>query len=209
MRCNVNLATEPYQDAGRFYRRWSLALLVMTVVSVVLVYGATNAVRDSRSAKAQQREARQRLAQLESWEKADREILDEPENRTVRDRSELLNDLIRRKSFSWTQVFSDLERIMPGGLHVVSIKPEMSPDNQLAIRMTVAGASRERRLELLRKLEQSKTFRSPAVEAESSTSARPPDTFQFDISALYTPQAAAPSAAPVQARADAPAREVR
>jgi type IV pilus assembly protein PilN len=202
MRFSVNLATQPYQDAGRFYRRWLLALAVMTALSVVLVYMGTMAWRASREAKANLRQARQQLAQLRSWEKTGQEILDEPANNDVRERSEFLNDVIRRKAFSWTRVFSDLETIMPARLHVIAVRPEMTADNQLAVRMTVAGDSRDRALELVRRMEQSKSFRQPEVESESLTT-EPPDTIKFEISALYSPQPQA-AAAPAQAQARPP-----
>jgi type IV pilus assembly protein PilN len=123
----------------------------------------------------------------------DREIgqaeafLNRPENRDTRDKSLILNDLIARKAFSWTEVFSDLERIMPPRLHVVSIRPELTPDNQLELRMMVAGESRERALELVRHMEQSPRFRQPQIvaEARQEQPQDPGDRVQFDITALY------------------------
>jgi hypothetical protein len=84
-------------------------------------------------------------------------------------------------------VFSDLERIMPPRLHVVSIRPELTPDNQLALRMVVAGESRERALELVRHMEQSPRFRQPQIvaEAREEQPQDPGDRVQFDISTLY------------------------
>jgi hypothetical protein len=123
-------------------------------------------------------------------------FLNRPENRDTRDKSLILNDLIVRKAFSWTEVFSDLERIMPPRLHVVSIRPELTPDNQLALRMVVAGESRERALDLVRRMEQSPHFRQPQVvaEARQDEPQNPGDKVQFDISTLYT--AEVPSSAP-------------
>src|SRR5213075_2117277 len=56
-------------------------------------------------------------------------LLNQPQNRVIRDRSRFLNSLFQRKAFSWTRVFEDLERVMPAHLHVVSIHPDMSSDN--------------------------------------------------------------------------------
>lgn len=192
MRCKINLATQPYEDAGRFYGRWLLALALVTIVSAVLVYAAASNWRASREAGRQIRQFKQTLAQLNSDQKAEEAILNEPQNQDMRVRGEFLNDAIRRKSFSWTQVFSELERIMPTGLHVVSIKPELAADNQLAIRMTVAGDSRERGMELMRRMEESKAFHATALVNEN-TGTQPPDSISFDISALYTPHPPAPA----------------
>ena len=95
-------------------------------------------------------------------------ILNLPDNRGTRDRAQFLNDLFQRKAFSWTKVFEDLERVMPPRLHVVSIQPEKAADNQLQIKLVVAGESRDRALELVRKMESSQHFQQTQIEQESS-----------------------------------------
>jgi hypothetical protein len=84
-------------------------------------------------------------------------------------------------------VFEDLEQVMPARLHVVSIEPEMSADNQLHIKLVVAGESRDRALELVRKMEGSQHFRQTRIDREAFQPAAG-DSVQFDISALYVPE---------------------
>jgi type IV pilus assembly protein PilN len=187
MRVTINLASQPFEDAQRFVRQWTLRLGLVGLLTLMLVVGA---VLRLRSWSVEERRIHDLQAQLAQ---GDREIgqaeafLNRPENRDTRDKSLILNDLIARKSFSWTEVFSDLERIMPPRLHVVSIRPELTPDNQLALRMMVAGESRERALELVRRMEQSPRFRQPQIvaEARQEQPQDPGDRVQFDISALY------------------------
>ncbi|HJT00488.1 MAG TPA: PilN domain-containing protein [Terriglobales bacterium] len=187
MRISINLASQPFEDAQRFVRQWSLTLGLVGLLTLVLVVGA---VLRLRSWSVEERRIHELQAQLAQ---GDREIgqaeafLNRPENRDTRDKSLILNDLITRKAFSWTEVFSDLERIMPPRLHVVSIRPELTPDNQLALRMVVAGESRERALELVRHMEQSPRFRQPQIvaEAREEQPQDPGDRVQFDISTLY------------------------
>jgi type IV pilus assembly protein PilN len=187
MRITINLASQPFEDAQRFVRQWTLTLGLVGLLTLVLVVGA---VLRLRSWSVEERRIHDLQAQLAQ---GDREIgqaeafLNRPENRDTRDKSLILNDLIARKAFSWTEVFSDLERIMPPHLHVVSIRPELTPDNQLALRMMVAGESRERALELVRHMEQSPRFRQPQIvaEARQEQPQDPGDRVQFDITALY------------------------
>ena len=140
---------------------------------------------------------RKQIAKLQSeiaaydQEKARAEaMLNLPENRVVRDRSRFLNDLFLRKAFSWTRVFEDLERVMPAHLHVVSIHPDMAKNNDLEIKLVVAGDSREQALDLVRKMEGSKRFKQTQIESERSEN-EPinGDRVRFDISALYIPSA--------------------
>ena len=198
MRITINLASQPFEDAQRFVRQWTLTLGLVGLLTLVLVVGA---VLRLRSWSVEERRIHDLQAQLAQ---GDREIgqaeafLNRPENRDTRDKSLILNDLIARKAFSWTEVFSDLERIMPPRLHVVSIRPELTPDNQLALRMMVAGESRERALELVRHMEQSPRFRQPQIvaEAREEQPQDPGDRVQFDITALYAAETTqqAPSA---------------
>ena len=91
---------------------------------------------------------------------------------TTRDRSQFLNDLFQRKAFSWTKAFENLEQVMPPRLHVISIHPELSPDNELEIKLIVAGDSREHALDLVSKMEASQHFHDTYIEEENTQSGR-------------------------------------
>jgi type IV pilus assembly protein PilN len=188
MRFNINLATQPYEDAQVFWRQWGAALLAVFLLTVGLIYLAVAAYFGWR---VDNRKLHEMQAQINAYDRETAQakaFLDLPQNRDIRDKSQFINELIVRKAFSWTQVFSDLERIMPPRLHVVNIHPEMNKDNQMEIRMTVAGESRDRALDLVRKMEQSQRFREAEVRSESSNPGKDPsDNVQFEISALYVP----------------------
>src|SRR5438552_2625705 len=116
-------------------------------------------------------------------------LLNLPENRSIRDRSQFVNELFQRKSFSWTRVFEDLERVMPPRLHVVSIRPALAPENQLEIKLVVAGDSSDRALQLVRRMESSQRFQQTLIEQwRNQQSQGPGDAVQFDITALYVPE---------------------
>jgi len=83
-----------------------------------------------------------------------------------------------------------MEQVMPARLHVVSIKPEMSEDNQLEIKLSVAGESRDRALELVRRMEASKRFQQTHIESEGVLSAVGGDNVQLEITAQYIPEPA-------------------
>jgi type IV pilus assembly protein PilN len=190
MRIDINLAGKPYEDAQQFARQWGLLLGGVTILTIALVAGAFVRLREWRTEGRRIGELRAKISQSELEISRAHSFLDRPENRDTRDKSQILNELIARKAFSWTQVFTDLERIMPPRLHVVAIRPELTQDNQLELRMVVAGESRERALDLLKKMEQSPRFRQPQIVSESAQQSpqTPGDNVQFDISALYVPQ---------------------
>ncbi len=83
---------------------------------------------------------------------------------------------------------------MPPNLHVVSMKPEYTKTNDLMLRVVVATDSRDRAVELVRRMEKSNHFRqaqvmAEAVTANSSDQSAGPGNIQFDIAAIYVPNA--------------------
>jgi type IV pilus assembly protein PilN len=189
MRVEINLATQVYRDSGPVWLRWGGALAALALFTLILLYSVLSgwsAARKDRSLMAQRE---QQIADREREKTKAEATLNLPENRSLRDRSQYLNELFQRKAFSWTKVFEELERVMPARLHVVSIQPAMAPDNQLEIKLVVAGESRERAQELVRKMEGSARFRQTHIEQESAQQGQAPgDSVQFNISALYVPE---------------------
>jgi type IV pilus assembly protein PilN len=174
-----------------------VALLTLILLALDIT-GWVNARRD-RAAIAQKRAMiadRDRL-------RADAErILNLPENRTTRDESQFLNQLIERKAFSWTRVLENLEKVMPPHVHLESISPQLDEDNQLGLKMTVAGDSRDRALELARRMEDSRRFAQTRVEAGHAEQSQTGDTERFDIVAIYIPEPIVLAAAPAAPKAD-------
>jgi|SRR5271166_2117155 len=190
MRVDINLASQPYEDARQFWLRWGGALAALGVLTLLLLIMTVNGWIGARKDRQLIRQYREQSAARDK-EKADAQaLLNLPQNSSTRDRSQFLNDLFQRKAFSWTKSFEDLEKIMPGRLHVVSIHPELAPDNELEIKLVVAGDSREHALDLVSKMEASQHFHDTYIEEETSeaSSESPGDTVRFHISALYVPE---------------------
>jgi type IV pilus assembly protein PilN len=167
MRLDINLATRPYEDAREFWMRWGLivgGLGVLTLALLVFaVRGWTQAGRDRH--EIAQLDAQ--IAERDRERAQDQAILDQAANRSTRDQSQFLNGLIQRKSFSWTRVFEDLERVMPPNLHVVSLRPELNDQNQMELEMKVAGDTRSAAVELVHRMEGSKHFQGAQLVSEN------------------------------------------
>jgi len=188
MRVDINLATQRYEDARLFWMRWGGALVALGILTLLLlsmtVNGWIGARKDRQLISQYEKQAAAR-----DQEKADAmALLNQPQNSTTRDRSQFLNDLFQRKAFSWTKAFEDLEQVMPRPLHVVSIHPELAPDNELEIKLIVAGDNREHALDLVSKMEASQHFHETYIEEEVEQPGTAGDTVQFHISALYVPE---------------------
>lgn len=201
MRFHINLASQPYEDAAVFLRNWLLVLGAALLLTSVLLYSAVIGWTESRDVRQEVQRVRGHIAELDRERAQAVAVLEQPANSDVRRRSAFLNAQIARKTFSWTQVFSDLETLMPTRLQVVSIRPEITEDNRLEVQIVVAGPVRDRAVELVRRLEQSPRFRDPHVRVERArTAAGDTPDVQFEIVALYVPDVAAPPAPPTEAR---------
>jgi type IV pilus assembly protein PilN len=198
MRLKLNLATQPYAETRQFIFRWTVLLAVVAVITVGLLYFAGSALRTWNAARKQQAEVQAKIAERDQLRAEAQSYLNQPQNRDTRDRSQFLNELIARKAFSWTEVFSELEKIMPVGLHVVSVTPAVNEDSQIEVKLTVNGRSRDRAIELVRRLEDSKHFRLAQITDERAaqasagpggqrTGVQAGDVSQFQISAVYMP----------------------
>lgn len=195
MRLNINLATRPYRDVRQFLRTWGTGTALLALLTIGLCWYTFYAWHQSRNARSQVSEIQSEIDKLDRQREAGIALLNQPPNRDVANQSAFLNGLIARRSFSWTLLFMELERIMPARLHVTSIAPSLNKRNQIEVHMVVAGDSRDQALELVRRLEDSPSFRQAELRSESLATNTPGapnspggDRVQFDISLVYVPQ---------------------
>jgi len=188
MRLDVNLASQPYEDTRQFWMRWGTGVALIAILTLGLVAETIVSWVYARKDQKIIAQIQEQIASRDRERAQAEAFLNRPENRTIRDRSQFLNDLIERKAFSWTQVFEDLERVMPARIHVVSIRPEVDEYHQLEIKLQVVGEARERVNDLVRKMEESPRFKQPQIKSETQQSGQAQgDNVEFAISALYVP----------------------
>ena len=192
MRIDINLASQPYEDSRRFWTYWGTGLALLVIATGMLVFLAVTGFINARRDREQISNLESKLAAFSQEKNHAESMLNQPQNRVIRDRSRFLNELFERKAFSWTLVFEDLERVMPAHLHVISIHPDLSTDkneNNMQIKLVVGGDTREQALDLVRKMESSKRFKQTRIDSErfATENSSTTDRVQFDINALYIP----------------------
>lgn len=200
MLVHVNLASRPFVELRPFFLRLRLIMAALVISGVALAIGAH--VLDARAAKQQAELDRlrdQTIATQQTKLRTEQRLRQGP-NALVLDRAHYLNTLFLRKSFSWTAVMMDLENVLPNGVQVTAIEPQISPDGNVTIRLRVAG-ERALAVQLVRNLERSRRFLQPRLVGEASqvkentTNAQrapqalpaAPPGVEFDILAKYNP----------------------
>jgi type IV pilus assembly protein PilN len=167
MRVSVNLATRPFIELRPLFARLRLAAVALVLLAVGLWFGLR--VLNAKAAKAQvQMDAlKTKTTEFQNERQKNEARMRQPQNMAVLERSQFLNDLFARKSFSWTAVMMDLEKVLPAGVQVTSIEPVISKEGDVNIRLRVAG-DRDKGVLLVRNLETSQRFVSPRLASEAA-----------------------------------------
>jgi type IV pilus assembly protein PilN len=196
MKIALNLASKPYVDLRPIFKRLRIIMVILAVLAVPLWFLLRAEQKKAATATARVNAVEGNVYRLRQQEQNYQDLMRQPKNAAVLTQADFLNSLFRRKAFSWTATMSDLETVMPGGLQVLSIDPQVAPDGAVTIRLRVSGA-RDHAIELVRNLEKSRHFAAPRLAGEAlATSTGPNAGFQpinaaipvnFDILADYRP----------------------
>ncbi|MHB8500748.1 MAG: PilN domain-containing protein [Candidatus Acidiferrales bacterium] len=157
MRIRLNLATKPLVTHRKFLAGSGL----LGVVAAVLFLGLGWHVYLARKANAEMRAKSEgilrQVLELEQQRTSLEQFFGLEENAKLHDRAAFINGLIDARSFNWTLMFMDLEKVLPAGVHVVSIMPTQDK-GRVEVKFTVGATSDDAKLKFLKALEESKTF---------------------------------------------------
>ncbi len=185
MKARLNLATKPLLTHRRFLFAAGIFAGVAGIVFLVLgwnVYAARNAAAELR---ARADDIRRQSINVESQRDSLQKYFALPENAKVHDRAVFINSIIDARSFNWTQMFMDLEKVLPAGVHVVSVEPKQVK-GRVVVKLKVGAASEEAKIKFLRALESSKEFTRIAVDKDGvPTGNLGGDVSVLELSALY------------------------
>jgi type IV pilus assembly protein PilN len=180
----INLASEPFRK-DRPLLVASAATAVLLVVVLVMLIGII--IREREGA----RESRESMAQVEEQlrlvnaQHAKLEAkLRQPANAAVVDRSIFLNTLLVRKGISWTRLFEDLEKVFPGTVRLVAVRPYLVGDNVVQLDMVVGSQAPEPVIDLLRRLENSQMFGATALLSSQPPTQNEP-LYRYRVSVNY------------------------
>lgn len=167
MKTTINLATRPYVELREVFKKLRIAMGVLAVLAIGLGIWVYVLNKKHREEQAKLDAIHAQTAKLQAERAANEAKMKQPANAAELVRSQFLNELFAKKAFSWTAVLMDLEDVLPAGLQVSSIEPQIHPTGDVLIRLHVAG-ERDKAVDLVRNLEKSKRFIAPRLAGESS-----------------------------------------
>lgn len=202
MRISVNLANRPFVELRPLFARLRLAMVVLALLAVALGFALQSLNAKAAKAVVQMDDLKAKTQKFQQERLTNEARMHQPQNMAVLERSQFLNAVFAWKSFSWTAVMMDLEKVLPVGVQVTSIEPQISKEGDVSIRLRVSG-DRDRAVQLVRNLETSQRFLSPRLSSEQTQQQEgnrsaaavqmlAPGAVQFEILSGYNPLPAKP-----------------
>lgn len=166
MRITLNLASQPYVDQRSILKRLRILMLILAILVLPLWWLLHSKEGEAAAATARVQSVQNNVQRLQREQQSYQAMMQQPQNAAVLKQADFLNGLFRRKAFSWTATMTDLETVLPMGVQVLSIDPQVAKDGTVTIHMRVSGG-RDRAIELVRNLEKSRHFAGPRIVAEA------------------------------------------
>ena len=190
----TNLSTRPFYNERVVH---TLAALLAVVVLAVTAWQAVRVVRLSRyktelnaAISRDRTEADANAAQAQQI----RQGLDQKQLSLLAASAKEANDLIAERTFSWTELFNQLETTLPGDVMLLGIHPDFS-DGVTQLHMELQGKNEDVIEDFWERLEKTGAFH----KAEwSNVTVTEDGLHRMTMDVVYTPRAAAtrPAGAP-------------
>ncbi len=183
---NLNLSTRPFKPHRAANLGLLILLLVLGAVSTMQFYaykqnsslaGSIRGTLLQKKAESEQLTKAQQLLNAKMFSgKAEAKM----------SQVEILNQILLRKSFSWTKVFANLEAIIPENVYLMSLRPFVDEQGKMGLNIVFRGKSFADGHEFVRTMEGSPIFSNIALAVEEiKDSQAMPGEVEMVLSAYY------------------------
>ena len=186
---NLNLSTRPFPA----YRVANLGLFVFFVIVVGVsawqAYSFKQYSSRAKSIRAEEQKAQVDKGSLGTQLDELSTRLDRPVTTAKLAEIDFLNGLIVRKHFSWTQLFANLEGVIPDNVHLNTIAPEISKE-KVNLKLEIQCRSIADESEFIRRLQATPVFQDVVVTREERKGAGGVGEVNVAMSVSYFPERA-------------------
>jgi len=181
-----NLASRPFLNTRPVW--------VLTVVAGVMAAGFAAVdvhlyLRNRHDLAVQfehREELQQKYIQLKTDTQEHLDVLAAVPWQTLETRVERFNLLMKERSFSWLDLLSDIERVMPYQVRLTDISPQVSADG-ISLGLEAVARSREAMLSLYDNLIADPSFSTPLPRREVDPESGTAIGYLFTLSVTYHP----------------------
>ena len=112
--------------------------------------------------------AEQTAARLRSEAAAIRAQINAKELEIVANAAREANGIIDQRAFSWSELFDQLEHILPDDVRITAVDPSLSPEGQFIVQISVQARRSEDVDQFIEALEKTGSFRNLITPAEQT-----------------------------------------
>jgi len=163
MKVRLNLATKALETHRRFLAGAGLTAFFAGLAFLWLGWHVYTVRKIDAELRARTEKTRQEMAKLETQRKELERYFSQKDIANLHDRAAFINTILDARSFNWTLMFMDLERILPSGVRVISIEPKQVTGH-VEVKLTVGALNEEAELKFLHALEESREFTEVQVQ---------------------------------------------
>jgi type IV pilus assembly protein PilN len=188
MKVRLNLATKALETHRRFLAGSGVTAVIAGLVFLGLGWHVYSARKVNAEQRARTESMRQEMAKLEAQRKDLERYFGQKDIAELHDRAAFINNILDARSFNWTLMFMDLERILPGGVRVISIEPKQV-GGHVEVKLTVGATNDEAELKFEHALEESKEFTEfqiQSIHVPNSTGNTSGDQKVVQLTAVYS-----------------------
>lgn len=183
----TNLATRSFYNE-RAVNAW--ILIVALVVGLATIFNVTRVLRYSRSDTALAAQASRdetRAAELRQQASRLRATVDVRQLEAASVEARHANDLIDRRTFSWTELFNVFETTLPNDVRITAVRPRIDKQTGITLAMTIIARDNADVSEFIERLQETGAFANlhPTEEHRDDE-----DLLQTSLEATYVPDAA-------------------
>lgn len=183
---HANLASRPYRDYSRVY----MALAAIAVLTAFLMVNNVLTAYDYFTNTKTTRADIDRLQESILNEQRRSDSLDGQIKRidfkSINEQIRYVNAQIVERSFSWSQMLSDMERVVPSDVKLTALNPTVEPDGRISLLLTAVSRKPAGMVEMLNRLIDDPHFARPLPRSEAQTTQ---GTYDFILSVDYLPTA--------------------
>jgi Tfp pilus assembly protein PilN len=181
----TNLATRPFYNE-RIVSLWLLAFLLVVVVASV--FNATRVLQYSRNDTElgiQASRDETRAAELRRSAQRVRTTVDPKQIASASLEARQANDLIDRRTFSWTELFNRFETTLPDEVRITSVRPKIAK-GQFLLTIAVVARGVEDISQMMDRLEQTGAFKHVGSDIDEHVNEQ--GQIQATIDIEYVPE---------------------
>jgi cell division protein FtsB len=145
---NLNLAFHPWRNRRLFF---VLIFFLGAIFLLVSFFAGKTFIQYHSKAQQTKASIRKTERMIRDTQKDEKQLGKRIEEtvKSLKGRVEVVNSIILKKSFSWIEFFSDLEKSLPDSSYIISLAPSLTEKSKMLLNLRVASSNVDDLLKLI------------------------------------------------------------